>query len=66
MLQYVLKKTVVIVLWLKVSSIPNSDVYLCFVFIPRENNVYYNLYNNDVFDNLLMDVGKYVEQGIAV
>lgn len=66
MLQYVLKKTVVIVLWLKVSSIPISDVYLCFVFILRENNVYYNLYNNDVFDNLLMDVGKYVEQGMAV
>lgn len=66
MLQYVLKKTVVIVLWLKVSSIPISDVYLCFVFIPRENNVYYNLYNNDVFDNLLMDIGKYVEQGMAV
>lgn len=48
------------------SSISISGVYLCFVYIPHANNVYYNLYNIDVFDNLLMDVAKYVEQGMVV
>lgn len=54
------------ILWLKVSSITSADVYLCFVYIPHENNVYYDLYNIDVFDNLLMDVAKYVEQSMVV
>lgn len=34
------------------------------MYIPRENNVCYDLYNIDVFDNLLMNVAKYVEQKV--
>lgn len=54
------------ILWLKDSSSIKSDVYLCFVYIPHEKNVYYILSNIDVFDNLLMDVAKNVKQGMVV
>lgn len=36
------------------------------MYTPHENNVYYDLYNIDVFDNSLMDIAKYVEQGLVV
>lgn len=54
------------IFWLKVSLITSADVYLCFVYIPHENNIYYDRYNIYVFDNLLMNVAKYVEQGMVV
>lgn len=46
------------ILWLKDSLITSADVYLCFVYIPHENNICYDRYNIDVFDNLLMNVAK--------
>ena len=54
------------IVWLKVTDVLESDLYICCTYIPHEHNVYYDLYDNDLFDALLYDISDLIDQGIVI
>lgn len=53
-------------LWIKISNkllISDSDLYLCFAYIPPEGSLFYTKYDIDLFDAFLNDLELYAKLG---
>lgn len=53
-------------LWIKISNkllICDSDLYLCFAYIPPEGSLFYTKYDIDLFDAFLNDLELYAKLG---
>ena len=54
------------VVWLKIEKLFASSMYICFSYIPHENNVCYNLYDTDIFECIAKDIGYFSEKGTVI
>ena len=52
--------------WLKIKNLFASSMYICFSYIPHENNVYYNVYDTDIFECISNDIGYFSEKGTVI
>ena len=41
------------IIWVKIENLLAKDAYVCFCYIPHDNNVFYNHYDIDLFESLL-------------
>ncbi|VDI04207.1 Hypothetical predicted protein [Mytilus galloprovincialis] len=55
------------VIWVKVDKTlffdKSNDVYICFVYVPHENNIFYDKYDVDIYDCLTEDIASYSSLG---
>lgn len=53
--------------WIKIDKTllicPNDD-FMCFLYIPHENNVYYNFFDKNIFEELDYDMVNYGDLGL--
>ena len=54
------------VVWLKNENLFASSMYICFSYIPHENNVSYNVYDTDMFECISNDIGYFREKGTVI
>ena len=54
------------VVWLKIKNLFASSMYICFLYIPHENNVSYNVYDTDMFECISNDIGYFREKGTVI
>ena len=57
------------ILWVKFHkdiSVENTDLYIGFIYIPHENNVFYKKNEDDLFNVLNEDVSMYKEKGCVI
>ena len=52
------------IFWLKIENLFASSMYIC--FFSYENNVYYNLYDTDIFECISNDIGYFSEKGTFI
>ena len=50
------------VVWLNIENLFASSMYICLSYIPHENNVYYNVYDMDIFECISNDIGYFSEK----
>jgi hypothetical protein len=50
-------------LWVKIEDVFDSDLYICFSYIPHENNVFYSHYESDIFGCLENDISHFFSVG---
>ena len=54
------------VVWLKIENLFAPSMYICFSYIPHENNVYYNVYDTDIFECISNDISYFSEKGTVI
>lgn len=63
---HVLKCVYDTAIWVKIDKglvLCPSDIFMCCLYIPHENNTYYNLYDKNIFEELEYDIRTYSDLG---
>ena len=50
----------------KIENLFASSMYICFSYIPHENNVYYNVYDTAIIKCISNDIGHFSEKGTVI